>query len=94
MAGGGTAAFEGQFEVQTGDGGYAVQATLLGAWGVTVDDDGTILVADVSASTIRAISSDGGIDTIAGTTDAGFSGDGGLGVDAELSGPEGRRHRS
>ena len=53
--------------------------------GVAVDDSGTVYVADNGNYRIRRISPDGIITTIAGNGISGFSGDGGLATDAQLS---------
>ncbi|MEY2444554.1 MAG: hypothetical protein QOE00_1134, partial [Ilumatobacteraceae bacterium] len=66
--GGGLMTTQSNVVVQSGDGGPAVQATMVQPWGVVVATDGTTFVADVSANTIRAIYPDGTIDTVAGTT--------------------------
>ncbi|MEA3185008.1 MAG: hypothetical protein QOJ74_1485, partial [Ilumatobacteraceae bacterium] len=84
--GGGLMTTQSNVVVQSGDGGPAVQATMVQPWGVVVATDGTTFVADVSANTIRAIYPDGTIDTVAGTI-AGFSGDGGPATLAQLWGP-------
>jgi hypothetical protein len=86
VGGGGLLEAKGGFQIQTGDGGPGVQATMISPWGLAVDQAGTILVADVSANTVREIFADGSIDTLAGTTQ-GFSGDGGPASKAQLSGP-------
>ncbi len=56
--------------------------------GLTVDGDGTIYVADGLNHRIRRISTDGMITTIAGTGEAGFSGDDGPALMAQLSNPK------
>nr|WP_240353481.1 InlB B-repeat-containing protein [Cohnella algarum] len=57
--------------------------------GLTVDDNGTLYVAENSNHIVRKISSTGIITTIAGTGDFGDSGDGGPATSAELRGPIG-----
>ena len=55
---------------------------------VFVDNDGNILVLDVSASVIRKIDKETSIiETIVGNGEDGYSGDGGLAVEASLSSP-------
>jgi trimeric autotransporter adhesin len=73
----------------TGDGGLATAAKLYAPSRVTVDATGNVIIADQGNNVIRKISSTTGIiTTIAGTGKSGFSGDGGLALSAELSGPE------
>lgn len=56
--------------------------------GIAVDDDGRIYVADTLNHRIRAIDLEGdSIETIAGTGEPGFGGDGGPAVDAQLNNP-------
>ena len=71
-----------------GDGGPALQAQLNGPTGVAVGSDGVVYIADVGNHRIRRIATDGTIDTLAGTGTAGYSGDGGLAVEAQLNSPE------
>jgi uncharacterized protein (TIGR03437 family) len=72
-----------------GDGGQAVNSVLNSPGGVTLDTAGNIYIADTGDQVIRRISATTGIiTTIAGTEAApGFSGDGGLAIDAKLHGP-------
>jgi sugar lactone lactonase YvrE len=73
-----------------GDGGPALDASFVLPWGLAMDATGQLLVADGVANRIRRIGSDGRIDTIAGTGQAGgFGGDGGPALDARLNGPFG-----
>jgi hypothetical protein len=67
-----------------GDGGPALAALLSQAEGIAVDRAGTIYIADAADNRVRKITSDGTIQTAAGTGAAGFSGDGAL-LLAELS---------
>ena len=67
-----------------GDGGPAIEAELNEPTGLAVAEDGTIYVSDRGNFRIRAISPDGVIDTIAGTGEEGYSGDGGPALEAEL----------
>jgi DNA-binding beta-propeller fold protein YncE len=50
----------------SGDGGPAVEATLRGPVGLAVTEDGTVIIADLENDVLRAVSPQGGIDTIAG----------------------------
>lgn len=57
--------------------------------GVAWDTRGNLYVADFGGNRIRVVSASGEARVIAGKPDAGFSGDGGLAVDAQLSAPAG-----
>jgi uncharacterized protein (TIGR03437 family) len=72
-----------------GDGGPALAALLSQTEGVAVDSLGTIYVADAADNRVRKITTDGKIQTIAGTGVAGFAGDGGPAKAALLSQPYG-----
>jgi len=82
FAGGGTSGFR-------GDGRPATEAQLLGPAAAVVDSVGNAYIADRDNNRVRRVASDGIITTYAGSGVAGFSGDGGRAVDAELSGPSG-----
>ena len=74
----------------SGDGGPATSAELASPAAVAVDGEGRVFVADTDNDCIREIDLDGTITTIAGSPGvAGFSGDGGAAILAQLSGPEG-----
>ena len=68
----------------SGDGGPAVQAQLAEPSGVAVDSVGNLYIADRRNHRIRRVDPSGTIATIAGTGEAGFSGDNGLAKDAML----------
>ena len=72
-----------------GDGELAVNATLNLPYGVAVDSDGNVYIADSFNNRIRKVDSAGTITTIAGTGEIGFSGDGELAVNAQLNLPYG-----
>jgi uncharacterized protein (TIGR03437 family) len=72
----------------SGDGGPATVATLNGPWGVALDASGNLYIADRNNHRIRKVSG-GLITTVAGTGVPGFSGDGGLAVNAKLDYPFG-----
>jgi NHL repeat-containing protein len=55
--------------------------------GLAIDRGGNLYVADQNQHRIRKVSSDGKITTVAGTGQAGFSGDGGPAVKAQLRTP-------
>lgn len=60
----------------SGDGGPAVDAVLDLPCGVRADADDNIYIADMANQRIRRIDGDGVIDTVAGTGEHGFNGDG------------------
>lgn len=71
-----------------GDGGPAVQARLNTPRGVAVDALGNLYIADTLDHKIRCVSAGTGIiTTVAGTGQAGFSGDAGLATAARLNAP-------
>jgi hypothetical protein len=69
----------------SGDGGLAANAKLSSPTGVAVDGWGNLFIADWHNNRIRKISTNGIITTVAGTNSAGFTGDSGLAVIAQLS---------
>lgn len=73
----------------SGDGGPAIQAGLNVPVGVSTDRSGNLFVTDQFNHRIRKITPDGKISTIAGTGVAGFSGDGGPAINAEINTPTG-----
>ena len=74
-------------EGYAGDGERATMAALNAPEGVAVDGHGRLFIADTGNHRIRMVDADGLISTVAGTGDAGFSGDGGPGTRALLNGP-------
>ena len=81
VAGNGTPGF-------SGDGGLATNARLSYAYGLAVSG-GNVYLSDTFNYRVRNVSSDGKINTVAGNGTSGYSGDGGLGVNAELGPPYG-----
>jgi RHS repeat-associated protein len=80
-----------------GDNGPATQAALTWPWGVAVGPDGSLYIADAGMCRVRRVGPDGTISTVAGTDlpnpylpglCAGFSGDNGPAVKAELNQPQ------
>jgi sugar lactone lactonase YvrE len=73
----------------SGDGGPAVDAQLQATSGLAIDALGNLYIADVQSHRVRKVSTDGIITTIAGNGTQGYSGDGGLAVNAQLNSPYG-----
>jgi DNA-binding beta-propeller fold protein YncE len=80
VAGTGTAGF-------SGDGGPASAAQLNGPWGLAIDPDGNVFIADAASHRVRQVTREGIISTLAGTGTPGFSGDGGPAALAALNHP-------
>jgi sugar lactone lactonase YvrE len=80
LVGNGTAGFG-------GDNGPATLASLNFPYGIGVDPSGNLWIADYANHRIRRVGADGKINTVAGTGVAGFSGDGGAALSAQLSNP-------
>lgn len=70
-----------------GDGGPVQDALFHHPHDVALDSDGNLYIADTRNHRIRRVDVDGIITTIAGTGEAGFSGDGGPALSARLNGP-------
>jgi RHS repeat-associated protein len=75
-------------EGSSGDGGPAIQAQLDNPLGVAVGPDGALYIVDDDRNRVRRVGTDGIITTVAGTGIQGFSGDGGLAIQAELNDPD------
>jgi uncharacterized protein (TIGR03437 family) len=71
-----------------GDGVPATGAVLSAA-GLAVDNVGNLYIADTSTSRIRKVSPSGIINTLAGNSTFGYSGDGGPAISAQLNYPAG-----
>ena len=80
VAGNGTAGF-------SGDGGTATAAQLSLPLGVAVDAAGNIFISDAANNRIRKMATNGIITTVAGNGTAGFSGDGGNAIAAQINFP-------
>jgi len=78
----------GSADLFSGDGGPATAATFNAPLSVAVDPSGNLYIADSGNNRIRRVDKKGIITTIAGTGDAGFSGDGGPATAAKLDDPE------
>jgi uncharacterized protein (TIGR03437 family) len=79
-----TIAGNGTFEV-IGDGGLATNAQLAAPSGVAKDAAGNLYIADSGNNRVREVTPSGIISTFAGNGTAGFFGDGGPAVNAQLS---------
>ncbi len=82
IAGNGTAGFG-------GDNGAGPSAQLNAPQGLAVDSSGNLYVADTGNSRVRKITPGGAISTYAGSSSAGFAGDGGSAGSAQLNLPMG-----
>lgn len=67
----------------SGDGGAAINAGLI-VNGIACDSAGNLYISDASSDRIRKIDANGIITTFAGTGIAGYSGDGGLAINAKF----------
>ena len=72
-----------------GDGGPAIAAQFSNINGIAVDRLGNLYLSDTDNHRVRKVSLSGIVTTIAGTGAAGFSGDGGAAVSAQLNLPYG-----
>lgn len=73
----------------SGDGNPAPNAELNDPFGVFVDGQGNIFIADTDNFVVRAVvASTGNIQTVAGNGTAGYAGDGGAAISAELDLPQ------
>jgi trimeric autotransporter adhesin len=81
IAGTGTAGF-------SGDNGPATQAQLSKPYGLLLDTEEYLFIADSENNRIRKLGRDGVITTIAGTGTAGFSGDNGPALAAQFNVPQ------
>ena len=73
-----------------GDGGPGNSAKLDLPSAVAIDSHGNVIIADQANFRVRRLTPDGMIETICGTGDAGYDGDGGPATEAELSSPIGQ----
>lgn len=73
----------------TGDGGPASAARLANPSNIVFDQNGNLYFIEISTHKVRRIDNAGMISTFAGNGTAGFSGDGGLAINANLNYPSG-----
>lgn len=72
-----------------GDGGPALEAQMDTPRALALDAQGNLYVAEYGNHAVRRITPEGKIETVAGTGVAGYAGDGGKAVNANLNGPLG-----
>lgn len=72
-----------------GDRGPATEAFLRQPYDVRLDSQGNVYIADYGNNRVRKVTRDGKIQTVAGTGEQGYSGDGGPAIAAQLNGPYG-----
>jgi sugar lactone lactonase YvrE len=68
----------------SGDGGSATSASLNDPAYISIDAFGSLYIADARNHCVRKVSAEGVISTVAGNGSDGYSGDGGLAINAEL----------
>jgi len=73
----------------SGDGGHAITAQLRNPFDVAIDAAGNLYIADSGNARVRRVANDGVITTVAGNGAAGFGGDGGPAIAAQLNNPRG-----
>ena len=71
----------------TGDGGPGYLAQLSNPSGIAVDVSGNVYISDTGNRRVRKVTTDGTIQTIAGTGDGSMSGDGGPALQATFNAP-------
>jgi sugar lactone lactonase YvrE len=71
-----------------GDGGPAKDASLSGPRAIRFAPDGRLLILERNGNTLRSVSADGVVATIAGTGKKGYTGDGGPAKEATFDGPK------
>jgi uncharacterized protein (TIGR03437 family) len=72
------------FGAYSGDHGPATKASLNYPSGIAVDRSGNLFITDYANNSVRKVSNDGIITTVAGNGSQGFSGDGGPATSAQL----------
>lgn len=72
-----------------GDGGAGTNAQVNSPRGMTVDRSGNLYFADSGNNRVRKLDTNGVVTTVAGTGTAGFGGDNGLAINAQLNDPRG-----
>jgi sugar lactone lactonase YvrE len=72
----------------SGDGGPAVNAKLNMPYGIILDSQDNLLIADSDNNVVRKVGQDGIIRTIAGRGERGYEGDGGPALNAKFDSPQ------
>jgi len=75
-------------KVRSGDGGPAVNASILGARAVCTDGRGNTYICEREGNGVRMVNSQGIMSTLAGTGERGYSGDGGPALSATWGAPK------
>jgi DNA-binding beta-propeller fold protein YncE len=70
------------------DGGYALEEPLVDPRAIALDSTGRLYIAERGGHALRVVDAAGRIRTLAGTGEAGDTGDGGPARDARLNGPK------
>jgi RHS repeat-associated protein len=69
----------------SGDGGHATEAQLEEPFRIALATDGTLYISDTRNNRVRGVGPHGIIETVAGTGESGFSGDGGPPTAAQIA---------
>ena len=89
LASGVITTFAGNGEKQrSGDGRPALEASILGARAVCMDNAGNTYIAEREGNGIRKVDANGVMSTLAGTGEFGYTGDGGQALDTAWGGPK------
>ena len=75
-------------KVRGGDGGPAIQASILGARAVCMDSKGNTYICEREGHGVRRVDANGIMSTFAGTGERGYEGDGGPALTATWNGPK------
>ncbi len=73
----------------SGDGGPATKATFEAPWGIAVDGEGNLFIADHQNCVVRKVARNGTITTVAGTGEPGFNREKGTATKVMLNDPVG-----
>ncbi len=73
---------------RSGDGRPATQASIMGARAVCMDRQGNTYICEREGNGVRKVDAHGVMSTFAGTGERGYSGDGGLALDATWGAPK------
>jgi sugar lactone lactonase YvrE len=73
----------------SGDGGPATKAIFEGPWGIAVDGEGNLFIADHQNCVVRKAARNGTITTVAGTGEPGFNREKGTATKVKLNDPVG-----